>query len=180
MEKNMKVNFKFLKERVVDSLNNTDLEYIRSELSQLRDSTIFSGVGGSSVVSEFGAKVISAKNDIIAINERIVGLKQTLSEYLINNGWDKSGIAGKWYDKPIWYPIYTFTKSYPHIGVIYFKYSFAKTYDESNISPDIHNVIKSDNVNLLFFGNINDSSGVNFITTSYLFSLYSPSLGTNI
>ena len=68
MEKNMKVNFKFLKERVVDSLNNTDLEYIRSELSQLRDSTIFSGVGGSSVVSEFGAKVISAKNDIIAIN----------------------------------------------------------------------------------------------------------------
>ena len=68
MEKNMKVNFKFLKERVVDSLNNTDLEYIRSELSQLRDSTIFSGVGGSSVVSEFGAKVIGAKNDIIAIN----------------------------------------------------------------------------------------------------------------
>lgn len=45
-------------------------------------------------------------------------------EYLINNGWDKSGIAGKWYDKPIWYPIYTFAKLYPHIGVIYFKYSF--------------------------------------------------------
>lgn len=46
-------------------------------------------------------------------------------EYLINNGWDESGIAGKWYDKPIWYPIYTFAKSYPYIGVIYFKYSFA-------------------------------------------------------
>lgn len=45
-------------------------------------------------------------------------------EYLINNGWNKSGIAGKWYDKSMWYPIYTFAKSYPHIGVIYFKYSF--------------------------------------------------------
>ena len=45
-------------------------------------------------------------------------------EYLTDNGWDESGIAGKWYDKPIWYPIYTFAKSYPHIGVIYFKYSF--------------------------------------------------------
>lgn len=45
-------------------------------------------------------------------------------EYLINNGWDEDGIAGKWYDKPIWYRIYTFAKSYPRIGVIYFKYSF--------------------------------------------------------
>lgn len=45
-------------------------------------------------------------------------------EYLINNGWKESGIAGSWYDKPLWYPIYTFTKSYPHIGNIYFKYSF--------------------------------------------------------
>ena len=45
-------------------------------------------------------------------------------EYLINNGWDKSGIAGDWYDKKIWHTIYTFAKLYPHIGVIYFKYSF--------------------------------------------------------
>lgn len=45
-------------------------------------------------------------------------------EYFINNGWKEGGIAGNWYDKKIWYRIYTFTKSYPHIGVIYFKYSF--------------------------------------------------------
>ena len=45
-------------------------------------------------------------------------------EYLINNGWNKSGIAGKWYVKSVWHTIYTFSKSYPHIGVIYFKYSF--------------------------------------------------------
>lgn len=68
MEKNMQVNFKFLKERVVDSLNNSDLESIRNELSNLNQPTIFSGVGGSSVVSEFGAKLINKKNGILTIN----------------------------------------------------------------------------------------------------------------
>ena len=43
MEKNMKVNFDFLKERVVDSLDNTDLEFIRNELSKLNEPTLFSG-----------------------------------------------------------------------------------------------------------------------------------------
>ena len=68
MEKNMKTNFDFLKERVIDSLDNTDLDYIRNVLLQLDEPTIFSGVGGSSVVSEFGAKVINAKNDIVSVN----------------------------------------------------------------------------------------------------------------
>lgn len=67
-QKNMQVNFDFLKERVVDSLDNTDLEFIRKELSKLKEPTIISGVGGSSVVSEFGAKVINNKNEIITIN----------------------------------------------------------------------------------------------------------------
>ena len=68
MEKSMKTNFEFLKERVVDSLNSTDLEFIRNELSKLNEPTLFSGVGGSSVVSEFGAKVINAKNGIVSVN----------------------------------------------------------------------------------------------------------------
>ncbi len=68
MEKNMKVNFDFLKARVIDSLDNTDLEFIRNELSKLNEPTLFSGVGGSSVVSEFGAKVINTKNGIISVN----------------------------------------------------------------------------------------------------------------
>lgn len=68
MEKNMKVNFDFLKARVIDSLDNTDLEFIRNELSKLSEPTLFSGVGGSSVVSEFGAKVINNKNGIISAN----------------------------------------------------------------------------------------------------------------
>ena len=64
----MKVNFDFLKERVEDSLDKTDLEYIRDQLSNLKDPTVFSGVGGSSVVSEFGAKVINRKNGIVTLN----------------------------------------------------------------------------------------------------------------
>lgn len=68
MEKNMQINFKYLKERVIDSLNYTDLEFIRHELSKINEPTIFSGVGGSSVVSEFGSKVMNKKNGIISIN----------------------------------------------------------------------------------------------------------------
>ena len=68
MEKSMKTNFEFLKERVVDSLDNTDLEFIRNELSKLEEPTLFSGVGGSSVVSDFGAKVINEKNAIVSVN----------------------------------------------------------------------------------------------------------------
>lgn len=60
----MQINFDFLKERVIDSLEHTNLEFIRKELSKLTESTIFSGVGGSSVVSEFGAKTINKKNNM--------------------------------------------------------------------------------------------------------------------
>lgn len=67
-QKNMQINFKFLRERVIDSLNNTDLDFIRNELSKINQPTLFSGVGGSSVVSEFGAKVINKRNGIISIN----------------------------------------------------------------------------------------------------------------
>lgn len=68
MEKNMKVNFDFLKKRVIDSLDNTDLDFIRNELSKIDAPTIFSGVGGSSVVSEFGSKVINSKNGIVSVS----------------------------------------------------------------------------------------------------------------
>lgn len=68
MKKNMNKNFELLKTRVIDSLNHTDLEYICYELSKLKEPTVVSGVGGSSVVSEFGSKVITEKNQIISIN----------------------------------------------------------------------------------------------------------------
>ncbi len=68
MEKNMKINFEYLKRRVEDALDKTDLEFIRSELLKIKDASIISGVGGSSVVSEFGSKVLNQKNGIISIN----------------------------------------------------------------------------------------------------------------
>ena len=68
MEKNMQLNFKYLEERVYDSLRHSDLDYIRHELSKINEPTILSGVGGSSVVSEFGSKVLNKKNGIISIN----------------------------------------------------------------------------------------------------------------
>ena len=68
MEKNMKVNFEYLKGRVVDTFDNTDTEFINYELSKIDKPTLVSGIGGSSVVSDFGAKVLSIKNSIITRN----------------------------------------------------------------------------------------------------------------
>ena len=68
MQKNMKVNFEYLKGRIVDAFDNTDTEYINYELSKLDKPTLVSGVGGSSVVSDFGTKVLSTKNSIITRN----------------------------------------------------------------------------------------------------------------
>lgn len=68
MEKNMQTNFKYLERRVIDSLERTDLEFIRNQLRKLKYPTILSGVGGSSVVSEFGSKVLANKNNIITTN----------------------------------------------------------------------------------------------------------------
>lgn len=67
-QKNMQNNFEFLKDRIVDSLSYTNLDYINNELSKLNEPTLFSGVGGSNVVSEFGSKVINIKNNIVSIN----------------------------------------------------------------------------------------------------------------
>ena len=64
----MKLNFELLERRVIDSLDKTDLEYIRYELNKINTPTLVSGVGGSSVVSEFGSKVLRARNGIISIN----------------------------------------------------------------------------------------------------------------
>ena len=67
-KKNMKENFLFLKNRVNESLNNTDLERINYVLSQIDGPTLVSGVGGSSVVSEYTSKILGVKNHIITRN----------------------------------------------------------------------------------------------------------------
>ncbi len=68
ISKNMQFNFGLLKDRVIDSLEHTDLEFIRYELSKFNSPTLFSGVGGSSVVGEFASKVINNKNGIVTVN----------------------------------------------------------------------------------------------------------------
>ena len=68
MEKNMKENFEKLERRVFDTLNNTDLKKINYELSRINGPTLISGVGGSSVVSEYASKILSQKNRIITRN----------------------------------------------------------------------------------------------------------------
>lgn len=68
MEKNMEYNFEKLESRVIDSLYNTDLEKINYELCKIDSSMLISGVGGSSVVAEYAAKILSKKNHIITRN----------------------------------------------------------------------------------------------------------------
>lgn len=65
MEKNMNVNFEYLKRRVIDTFDNTDIDFINRELSLLDKPTLICGVGGSSVVSDYASKVLSSKNSII-------------------------------------------------------------------------------------------------------------------
>ena len=67
-KKNMKDNFNNLGKRVIDSLRNTDLDKINYELSKIDEPTLVSGVGGSSVVSEYASKILSNKNHIITRN----------------------------------------------------------------------------------------------------------------
>ena len=66
--RNMNENFKKLDRRVYETLISTDLEKINYELSKINDPTLVSGIGGSSVVSEFTAKVLTKKNHIITHN----------------------------------------------------------------------------------------------------------------
>ena len=66
MEKlNMYQNFDLLIDRVISSLRKTDLLHIKQLLEQIKTPTLISGVGGSSVVSNYASKVLSSKNNII-------------------------------------------------------------------------------------------------------------------
>ncbi len=84
MEKNMNENFKKLERRVIDCLYNTDLKRINYELSNIDGPTLVSGVGGSSVVSEYASKILSIKNKIITRNTEPRDFKY-LNTSLYNN-----------------------------------------------------------------------------------------------
>lgn len=69
MKPTMQDNFNLLEERVLDSLDKTDLGRIKYELEKIKDPTITTGVGGSSVVSTYAAKVLETKNNIITTHQ---------------------------------------------------------------------------------------------------------------
>lgn len=83
MKKYMIYNFNYLKKRVLDSLNKTDLVYIKKELSKINTPTLISGVGGSNVVSEMMSKIINKKNNVITKN-----LEPRDFNYLNINGYE--------------------------------------------------------------------------------------------
>ena len=69
MEKpNMYYNFDLLIDRVLDTLDKTNLLEIKQKLEMIKTPTLVSGVGGSSVVSNYASKVLSIKNNVIATN----------------------------------------------------------------------------------------------------------------
>ncbi len=62
----MQENFSLLTDRVLDTLNKTNLEETRTILSSIKEPTIVTGVGGSKVVAVFTSKILAAKNGIIS------------------------------------------------------------------------------------------------------------------
>ncbi len=64
-KENMYENFNKLEERVFNSLSKTNLGEIKEILSNIKEPTLVSGVGGSSVVSNYLSKVLSKKNNIV-------------------------------------------------------------------------------------------------------------------
>lgn len=62
----MQENFDLLREKVLDSLNQTNLEETRRTLSSIKTPIIVTGVGGSKVVAVFTSKILASKNGIIS------------------------------------------------------------------------------------------------------------------
>lgn len=61
----MEENFKLLSSDIIDATAN--IEGLQVQLSKITGPTVFIGSGGSKVVAEFAAKVLSKKNNIISI-----------------------------------------------------------------------------------------------------------------
>ena len=57
--------FANLKRNILEGIENTDTESLFNELSKINEPTLVTGVGGSSVVATFLAKVLTEKNHII-------------------------------------------------------------------------------------------------------------------
>ena len=58
----MEENFKFLFDRIIDTLKTTDLIKIKKQLENIKDNTVFIGSGGSKVVATFASKILNGSN----------------------------------------------------------------------------------------------------------------------
>lgn len=90
----MDICFSKMKKRVFDAIENVDLNNIFETLSKIKEPTITTGVGGSSVVSKYLASVLREKNHIICedkmprslLYEDITGYKNVIAcSYSGNN-----------------------------------------------------------------------------------------------
>ena len=93
-KENMEINYNKLEERVLNSLSKTDLNMLKDILSNIKEPTLVSGVGGSNVVSNYLSKVLSKKNNIVcesitprdALYRNLKGFKNIIScSYSGNN-----------------------------------------------------------------------------------------------
>ncbi len=58
----MEENFKLLFDRIIDTLETTDLIKIKKQLENIKDNTVFIGSGGSKVVATFASKILNGSN----------------------------------------------------------------------------------------------------------------------
>lgn len=58
----MEENFKLLFDRIIDTLETTDLIKIKNQLENIKGNTVFIGSGGSKVVATFASKILNVSN----------------------------------------------------------------------------------------------------------------------
>ncbi len=58
----MEENFKLLFDRIIDTLEKTDLIKIKNQLENIKGNTVFIGSGGSKVVATFASKILNGSN----------------------------------------------------------------------------------------------------------------------
>lgn len=58
----MEENFKLLFDRIIDTLEKTDLIKIKNQLENIKGNTVFVGSGGSKVVATFASKILNGAN----------------------------------------------------------------------------------------------------------------------
>lgn len=93
-EETMEYCFQKLNPRILSTVEHTDCKRLFETLKQIKTPTLVTGVGGSSVVAEYCAKVLRRKNNIIAqavfprdlVNESLTGYENVVAcSYSGNN-----------------------------------------------------------------------------------------------